>query len=131
MKDMLPKDIYNPMFLMFRDGIGTLAYQDNWNLFDQIMVSYNLIDPNSTNYYKFVEAQVFRKSFMINKSGSFAGYPFRTFAGGAFLGIFWPGLTRAGAVGGMLAGLGVTLYYMGVNLPVVRAALHLEGSGLW
>ena len=85
-KDMTPKDIYNPMYKMFMDGIGTLAYQDNWNLFDQIMVSYNLIDPNSTNYYKFVEAQVFRKSFMINKSGSFAGYPFRTFAGGAFIG---------------------------------------------
>ena len=28
------------------------------------------------------------------------------------LGIFWPGATRAGAVAGMLAGLGVTVYYM-------------------
>jgi len=85
-KDLTPQKIYNPMYPMFQDGIGTLAYQDNWNLFDQIMVSYNLVIPNSNNYYKFSNAYVFRKSFMINKSGSFAGYPFRTFAGGSFVG---------------------------------------------
>ena len=34
------------------------------------------------------------------------------------LGIFWRGATRAGAVAGMLAGLGVTVYYMLVNAPV-------------
>jgi cation/acetate symporter len=47
------------------------------------------------------------------------------------LGIFWPGTTRAGAVAGMLAGLGVTVYYMAVNLPALRAAWGLLGSGLW
>lgn len=31
------------------------------------------------------------------------------------LGIFWKGAQRAGAVAGMLTGLGVTLYYLGVN----------------
>jgi cation/acetate symporter len=47
------------------------------------------------------------------------------------LGIFWRGTTHAGAVGGMLAGLGVTVYYMVVNLPAVRAAYQLSGDGLW
>ena len=47
------------------------------------------------------------------------------------LGIFWPGATRAGAVAGMLAGLGVTVYYMVINLPALRAAWGLGGSGLW
>lgn len=48
------------------------------------------------------------------------------------LGIFWAGATRAGAVGGMLAGLGVTVYYMTVNAPSVRAALGLAGPPqLW
>lgn len=47
------------------------------------------------------------------------------------LGIFWTRTTRAGAVAGMLAGLGVAVYYMAVNLPAVRAALGLEGRGLW
>jgi cation/acetate symporter len=47
------------------------------------------------------------------------------------LGIFWPRMTRFGAVGGMLTGLGVTLYYMAINLPIVRQSLGLQGSGLW
>jgi len=38
------------------------------------------------------------------------------------LGIFWSGATRAGAVAGMLAGLGVTLFYMALNAQGVQAA---------
>jgi cation/acetate symporter len=57
-------------------------------------------------------------------------------AGAAFvpamvLGIFWRKTSRAGAVGGMLAGAGVTIYYMVSNAAPVRAALGLEGSGQW
>ena len=57
-------------------------------------------------------------------------------AGAAFvpvmvMGIFWKGATHAGAVAGMLSGLGVTLYYMAVNVPWVRQVLDLTGSGLW
>ena len=48
------------------------------------------------------------------------------------LGIFWPGATRAGAVGGMLAGFGVAVYYMTAKAPGVRSALGLAGEPqLW
>jgi cation/acetate symporter len=48
------------------------------------------------------------------------------------LGIFWRGTTRAGAVAGMLGGLGVTVYYMLVNSQVIRNLVGLEpGSTLW
>jgi cation/acetate symporter len=48
------------------------------------------------------------------------------------LGIFWRGTTRAGVVAGMLTGLGVTLYYMLSNLPILREALGLGPAGaLW
>lgn len=48
------------------------------------------------------------------------------------LGIFWRGTTRAGAVAGMLAGLGVTVYYMLVNSQVIRTLVGLEpGAALW
>jgi cation/acetate symporter len=47
------------------------------------------------------------------------------------LGIFWKKTNHAGAVGGMLTGLGVTIYYMSINNPILRSALHLEGDGLW
>jgi cation/acetate symporter len=48
------------------------------------------------------------------------------------LGIFWAGTTPAGAVAGMLGGLGVTVYYMLVNAPAFRVWAGLpEGGGLW
>jgi len=48
------------------------------------------------------------------------------------LGILWRGANRTGAVAGMLAGLGITLYYMVVNAPSVRAAIGLAaGQQLW
>ena len=47
------------------------------------------------------------------------------------LGIFWSRATRTGAVSGMLAGLGVTIYYMVINVPWVRSSLKLAESGLW
>ena len=47
------------------------------------------------------------------------------------LGIFWSGATRAGAVGGMLTGLGVTLYYMATNLSALQGLFSGWGGTLW
>jgi len=47
------------------------------------------------------------------------------------LGIFWSATSRHAALAGMLCGLGLTLYYMVVNLPSVRAYWHLGPSSLW
>jgi len=48
------------------------------------------------------------------------------------LGIFWPGATRRGAVAGMLAGLGVTVYYMLANAAAFRAFFGAgSGQQLW
>lgn len=57
-------------------------------------------------------------------------------AGAAFvpvmvLGMVWKRTSRAGAVAGMLTGLGVTIYYLLINQTPVRTALGMEGSGLW
>jgi len=35
------------------------------------------------------------------------------------------------AVSGMLCGLGVTVYYMVINVPSVRSYWGIQGSGLW
>ena len=47
------------------------------------------------------------------------------------LGIFWDRATRVGAVGGMLTGLGVTLYYMVANLPALRGLYASAPTSLW
>jgi cation/acetate symporter len=46
-------------------------------------------------------------------------------------GIFWSRTTRAAAIAGMLTGLGITVFYMLLNAAGLRAALGLQGSGLW
>jgi len=66
--------------------------------------------------------------YLVSASFSLAG---AAFVPVMVLGIFWKGTTRVGAVGGMLAGLGVTIYYMAINLPSLRTALGLTGDGLW
>jgi cation/acetate symporter len=66
--------------------------------------------------------------YLVAASFSLAG---AAFVPAMIFGIFWPGTTRGGAVAGMLAGLGLTLFYMAINSPALRALLGLHGSGLW
>ncbi len=79
-EDTKPGNFYNPMYKLFKDGIGSLAYRDEWNLFDQIIVSYPLLG-NDKSKYKFFKAKVCNKSFLATKEGAFKGYPFRTYVG--------------------------------------------------
>lgn len=79
------KVMYNPMEPFYKKGIGTLAYRDTWNLFDQLIVSPALVDKDYSSY-KFYNAKVFNKNYLKQTSGQYAGYPFRTHAGGAYAG---------------------------------------------
>ena len=42
-EDVKPGELFNPMEAMLKKGMGTLAYQDGWNLFDQIYFTYDLL----------------------------------------------------------------------------------------
>jgi cation/acetate symporter len=66
--------------------------------------------------------------YLVAASFSLAG---AAFVPAMVLGIFWSKATRKGAVAGMMAGLGLTVYYMAVNTPAVRAAFNLVDNGLW
>ncbi len=66
--------------------------------------------------------------YLVAASFSLAG---AAFVPAMVLGIFWPGATRLGAIGGMLSGLAVTAYYLVINQAGVRQSLGLVGSGLW
>ena len=84
-KDVKQGDLFNPMWKMYQDGIGSYAYQDSWDLIDQIIFSHALLQPKP-NSYKYVSAHVFSANFLKTKSGSYQGYPFRTYAGGNYAG---------------------------------------------
>ena len=74
---------YNPFWQLIDKGIGSLAYDGKWNLFDQIIVSKNLHD--NKKGLDFWRAEIFNASFLTNRSGDYKGYPKRTFSGGVFL----------------------------------------------
>jgi Endonuclease/Exonuclease/phosphatase family len=84
-KNLGVKLLYNPMLDMYHRGMGTLAYGDHWNLFDQIIVSSELTKSDYTTY-RIYKAGIFNKPYLINARGRYKGYPFRSFADGAFTG---------------------------------------------
>ena len=85
-------DFFSPFINMLADGYGSLAYRGVWNIYDVILVDYNLatapdgglkIRPiHKKGYY----GRVFKKPFMTQQSGQYKGTPFRTFSNGAFIG---------------------------------------------
>lgn len=80
------RGFYNPWWSILDDqGIGTLAYKGAWNLFDQILISGNLLDHNPHTGLTFMKAIVNNFDFLISKEGNRQGYPLRTFASGVYL----------------------------------------------
>lgn len=86
-EDVKPGGFFNPFWKKLDDGIGSYIYRGGWNLFDQIMVSYNLL-PQGKSALKFSYAEVFNKDFLKQKDGQYKNYPFRTFSGGVWTGGF-------------------------------------------
>lgn len=83
----LPGDlsIFNPMERLYRKGIGSLAYRDRWELFDQILITNNLLlkEKGRYNYWK---AGVYMRENLLNPAGRYRLYPYRTYAGGTYQG---------------------------------------------
>ena len=82
-KDLAEGDFFNPFFQMLRAGHGTLAYQDMWNLFDNICVTENLVndEPGKLKLIKGKKfyGNIFRRPYMLQQEGQYKDYPLRTF----------------------------------------------------
>lgn len=92
-------DIFNPWKYMLRTiGQGTLLYDGKWNLFDQIVMTGNLVDrkmPLGKDKPKMSELdlsggltyyfdEVVMRDYMVNQSGRYKGGPLRTTSGGVW-----------------------------------------------
>lgn len=77
--------LYNPYVNLAKKGIGSLAYRDAWNLFDQVVLTQSLLG-NDYSTFTFYQADVFNKPYLRQSTGRFQGYPFRSFGGGVYLG---------------------------------------------
>jgi exonuclease III len=79
------RELYNPMASLQKMGLGSLAYRDGWNLFDQILLSHAYLRKD-TSSFSFFKAGIFNEQFLITPTGQYKGYPFRSFGNGAFTG---------------------------------------------
>lgn len=76
---MKATDMYNPMESMHNQGMGTIARRDSWHLFDQIMVSHELVKRDFRSL-RFYQAGIFNKSYLATPHGRFKGYPYRSYS---------------------------------------------------
>lgn len=78
-------DIYNPMESMYKKGLGTLAYRDSWNLFDQFFVTGTLVDNEKKfDTYKLYKVEIFSPPYLYSPDGPYKGYPYRMFGGDTY-----------------------------------------------
>jgi len=84
-EEVEPFGYFNTMWQMLDRGIGSLAYNGGWNLFDQIIINEPLLsaklEDGNWTYWK---AQIFNKPFLTVQEGKDKGTPFRTTKGGVW-----------------------------------------------
>lgn len=85
LKKIKPDQLYNPWMDFYKKGLGTLAYQDAWSLFDQIIISPSFLDKKQNGFF-FYKNNVFKAEFMIENEGKYKGYPMRTYSGDVYRG---------------------------------------------
>ena len=78
-------DLYNPWWNILRKkGLGTLKYKGKWNLFDQVILSGNLLG-NDRSTLKLYKTEIFSRGYMFQQEGRYKGNTKRTHAGGVWL----------------------------------------------
>ncbi|MDR3271914.1 MAG: endonuclease [Flavobacteriaceae bacterium] len=75
---------FSPAEELFKKGMGTLAYQDSFNFFDQNILSPALAKPNDG--YFFLKMNVYSPTYLVSQYGQWKGYPFRSFSGDNYTG---------------------------------------------
>ena len=85
-KHLVTDAFYNPMKALHKKGKGTLTYDGNWHLFDQIIVSKNFFNSNGAHH--FASAHIFDRDWLRSFKGKYKNSPFRTYTGPWYLGGF-------------------------------------------
>jgi len=72
--------LYDPWINIYKKGEGTEEYDHSWNLFDQVIISANLVH-NKNHKLQYEKAEIFRPDFIIDHYKGHEGEPHRSFAG--------------------------------------------------
>jgi hypothetical protein len=70
------------MVALWRNGKGSVAYRDNWDLFDQIIMSPSMLSKKYSSY-RFWKAGVYDAKYLQQPTGRYRGYPLRNANGEA------------------------------------------------
>lgn len=90
LSDVKEGDLFNVMAKLHRQGLGTLAYRDVWNLFDNIIVTSNLLGEDYSSLKLQIDkdtkayGRICNSELLTQQTGHFKGYPHRTFSYGRF-----------------------------------------------
>lgn len=84
-EEVKEQGFFNTMWLKLDQGIGSLAYQGSWNLFDQIFISEPLMNEKlESGKWVYWKSQIFNKPFLTVQEGKDKGTPLRTHKGGVW-----------------------------------------------
>ena len=88
-EDFSDSDIVNLSFSWLEEPTGTIKYQTQWSVFDQVMVSGSLINTNSGISTGSSQAKIVNLPFLLGKDERYGGIkPKRTFYGYDYIGGF-------------------------------------------
>jgi hypothetical protein len=76
--------LFNVFWKTLNGGVGSLAYQGRWNLFDQIMLSPALVQEDRSKL-TFWRSEVFNRPFLTWQEGEYKGTPHRTHSRGVWV----------------------------------------------
>jgi hypothetical protein len=76
--------LYNPWLKYYQKGLGTLCYDDKWNLFDQIIISGAWLSAQN-GHWQYYTSSIFDKDFLKTTFGKYRGYPHRSYSGNKWI----------------------------------------------
>jgi len=83
-----PDDMFNPWWNILKKGTGTLMYNGSWNLFDQIVMSPNMLNFNKEKDFstlKYWTCAIQTMPYLFQAEGKYKSSPKRTHAAGVWL----------------------------------------------
>lgn len=77
--------IYNPMMQMSKKGMGSLAYRDKLNIFDQLLFTKSFLNKDYSSY-KVYKTGIYNPLYITNRKGKYKNYPLRSFTNSKWAG---------------------------------------------
>lgn len=81
-----PGKLFNTTWdLHAAEGQGTYMYRGTWGVLDQIIITAGLLDQRGF-WWESGSTSPYRKDYILQQQGKYAGWPWRMYAGGRYLG---------------------------------------------